>query len=82
VLEYALRQALHTDASFADIKTQQGVLLARSGGTAQFGSFHDTDLAYDIGLYGVTYEWTQRMLDVVIRETNAASMGINVANTK
>ena len=42
----------------------------------------DTDLADDIGLYGVTYEATQRMLDAVIRETKAAGLSINVAKTK
>ena len=42
----------------------------------------DTHLADDIGLYGMTYEATQRMLDAVIRETKAAGLSINVAKTK
>jgi hypothetical protein len=41
-----------------------------------------TDLADDIGLYGMTYEANQRMLDAVIRQTQAAGLFINVANTK
>jgi hypothetical protein len=41
----------------------------------------DTDLADDIGLYSISYEATQRMLDAVIKETKAAGLFINVAKT-
>jgi hypothetical protein len=41
----------------------------------------DMDLA-DVGLYSIYSEATQRMLGVVIRETKAAGLFINVAKTK
>jgi hypothetical protein len=84
VLDYALRRALDQDATLADIKKGQwGFFLRdRKGPRSPALYLTDTDLADDIGLYGTTYEATQRMLDAVIRETKMAGLSINVAKTK
>ena len=76
VLDYALRRALDTDVSLSDIKNGQwGFFLRdRKGPRRPALYLTDTDLADDIGLYSISYEATQRMLDAVIRETKAAGL--------
>jgi hypothetical protein len=74
VIDYALRRALNKDASISDIKNRQSgfFLRDRKGPRSPALYLTDTSLADDFGLYGMTYEATQRMLDAGIREKKAA----------
>ena len=75
VLDFAIRRALDKDASLSDIKNGQWRLFLpdRKGPRSPALYLTDMDLADDIGLYGMIYEATQRILDAVIRETKVAA---------
>jgi hypothetical protein len=81
VLDYT-RRALGKDASLADIKSGLFLCDRKACPRSPVLDLTDTDFADDIGLYGMTYTATQRMLDAVIRETKTAGLFVNVAKTK
>ena len=82
MLDYALRWALETDASLADINNGHLWLFLRERKCPRSSALYITDLADGIGRYGMTNEATERMHDAVIRETKMVSLRINLAKTK